>query len=105
MTESTQADGLDLSTRRVVVTGGAGFLGSFVLEGLRARGVEHVFVPRSAEFDLRDRAAIQRMLDIARPDIIIHMAAVVGGIGANAILAPTALQHRRRSRRRQRRRR
>ena len=85
MTESTQAANLDLSTRRVVVTGGAGFLGSFVLDGLRARGVEHAFVPRSAEFDLRDRGAIQRMLDIARPDIIIHMAAVVGGIGANRV--------------------
>lgn len=85
MTESTQAASLDLSTRRVVVTGGAGFLGSFVLEGLRARGVENVFVPRSAEFDLRDRSAIKRMLDIARPDIVIHMAAVVGGIGANRV--------------------
>ncbi|MGB0588888.1 MAG: GDP-L-fucose synthase family protein [Myxococcota bacterium] len=85
MTESTQAESLDLSTRRIVVTGGAGFLGSFVQEGLRARGAEHVFVPRSAEFDLRDRAAIQRMFDIARPDIVIHMAAVVGGIGANRV--------------------
>lgn len=75
--------GIDLSTRRLVVTGGAGFLGTFVLEGLRARGCEHAFVPRSAEFDLRDRGAIQRMMDIARPDIVIHMAAVVGGIGAN----------------------
>ncbi len=68
-----------------LVTGGAGFLGSFVLEGLRKRGVEHVFVPRSAEFDLRERDAIRRMLDIARPDVVIHMAAVVGGIGANRV--------------------
>ena len=85
MTESTESSTLDLSTRRVVVTGGAGFLGSFVIEGLRKRGCEHVFVPRSAEFDLRERDQIQRMLDIARPDIIIHMAAVVGGIGANRL--------------------
>ena len=74
---------IDLSTRRVVVTGGAGFLGSFVLEALRRREVEHIFVPRSAEFDLRRTADVQRMLDIARPDVIIHLAAVVGGIGAN----------------------
>ncbi|MDP6944606.1 MAG: NAD-dependent epimerase/dehydratase family protein, partial [Myxococcota bacterium] len=85
MTDVIDSQRLDLSTRRVVVTGGAGFLGSFVLDGLRARGVEHIFVPRSAEFDLRDRSAIQRMLDIARPDVIIHMAAVVGGIGANRL--------------------
>ena len=84
MTENREiATGIDLPTRRIVVTGGGGFLGTFVLECLRTRGCEHVFVPRSAEFDLRDRSAIQRMMDIARPDIIIHMAAVVGGIGAN----------------------
>ena len=76
-------DELDLSTRRVVVTGGAGFLGSFVIESLRRRSVEHIFVPRSEEFDLRRAAAVRRMLDIARPDVIIHLAAVVGGIGAN----------------------
>ena len=76
-------DHIDLSTRRVIVTGGAGFLGSFVTEGLRKRGCQHIFVPRSSEFDLRDRSAIGRMLEVSRPDIIIHMAAVVGGIGAN----------------------
>ena len=84
MTDWEAQDGhIDLGTRRVIVTGGAGFLGSFVTEGLRKRGCQHIFVPRSEEFDLRDRSAIQRMLDVARPDIIIHMAAVVGGIGAN----------------------
>jgi len=84
MTENHEIPtGIDLSTRRIVVTGGGGFLGTFVLESLRSRGCDHVFVPRSAEFDLRDRSAIQRMMDIARPDIVIHMAAVVGGIGAN----------------------
>ena len=81
MTEQT--DFIDLSGRRVVVTGGAGFLGGAVLSGLERRGTKQVFVPRSAEFDLRDRAAIQRMLDVARPDVVIHLAAVVGGIGAN----------------------
>ncbi|MEE2778994.1 MAG: GDP-L-fucose synthase [Myxococcota bacterium] len=78
-----QQDFIDLSGRRVVVTGGAGFLGGAVLSGLERRGTKQVFVPRSAEFDLRDRGAIQRMLDVARPDVVIHLAAVVGGIGAN----------------------
>ncbi len=68
---------------RFVVTGGAGFLGSFVVDELRARGAEQVVVPRSAEYDLRSRDAILALLDDARPDVIIHLAAVVGGIGAN----------------------
>ena len=69
--------------RRVVVTGGAGFLGSFVVEKLRQRGCREIFVPRSREYDLRQLEAIQRMLDDGRPDIVIHLAARVGGIGAN----------------------
>ncbi|MBK6661786.1 MAG: GDP-L-fucose synthase [Thermoflexaceae bacterium] len=68
---------------RVVVTGGSGFLGRFVVEELRAHGAAEVFVPRSREYDLRDRDAIRRMLADARPDVVIHLAAVVGGIGAN----------------------
>ncbi len=68
---------------RVVVTGGSGFLGGFVVEELRAHGAAQVFVPRSREYDLRDRDAIRRMLADARPDVVIHLAAVVGGIGAN----------------------
>jgi GDP-L-fucose synthase len=66
-----------------VVTGGAGFLGSFVVEKLRARGCHNVFVPRSAEYDLRTREHIERLYTEARPDIVLHLAAVVGGIGAN----------------------
>lgn len=69
--------------RRVCVTGGAGFLGSYVLEGLQARGVEDVFVPRIEDYDLVERDAIRQMLADARPDLIIHLAALAGGIGAN----------------------
>jgi GDP-L-fucose synthase len=69
--------------RRVAVTGGAGFLGSFVVEALRTRGCPSPFVPRSHEYDLRKEADIARMLAAARPDLVIHLAAVVGGIGAN----------------------
>jgi len=71
------------SGKRVCVTGGAGFLGSYVLEKLAARGAKDVFVPRIEEFDLVRPEAIQRMLDAARPDLILHLAAHVGGIGAN----------------------
>ena len=69
--------------KRVIATGGAGFLGSFVVEKLHERGAAEVFVPRSKDYDLRHLDAIQRMLTNARLDIIIHLAARVGGIGAN----------------------
>lgn len=69
--------------KRVTVTGGAGFLGSYVVEKLRERGCREVFVPRSRDYDLREKAHIVRMLEDSRPHIVIHLAAVVGGIGAN----------------------
>ncbi len=69
--------------QRVLVTGGGGFLGSFVMEKLLARGCRKVFAPRSWEFDLRQREAVVRLYDETRPDLVIHLAAVVGGIGAN----------------------
>lgn len=66
-----------------VVTGGAGFLGSYVVEALQSRGAKNITVPRSADYDLRDCDDVLRLLTDSEPDIIIHMAAVVGGIGAN----------------------
>ncbi|WP_455378668.1 GDP-L-fucose synthase family protein [Petrachloros mirabilis] len=71
------------SNSRVVVTGGAGFLGSFVVEQLRARGCAGIVVPRSKDYDLVQMDAVQRLYADARPDIVIHLAARVGGIGAN----------------------
>ena len=69
--------------RRFLVTGGAGFLGSHVVKQMRERGSAHVFVPRSAEYNLTKEEAIIRLFKGTKPDVIIHLAAVVGGIGAN----------------------
>lgn len=72
-----------LRGRRLLVTGGAGFLGRPVCRALRAFEPDEIFVPRSAEFDLRDRDAVARLYQEAEPDVVVHLAAVVGGIGAN----------------------
>jgi GDP-L-fucose synthase len=71
------------SDRRVVVTGGRGFLGSNVVQKLTEQGAEHVLGPERQHYDLRQAEAVRRMYDDMRPDIVIHLAAVVGGIGAN----------------------
>jgi GDP-L-fucose synthase len=69
--------------RRVVVTGGAGFLGSYVTEGLQKRRCKNILVPKIEDYDLVSINDIVRMYDDMKPDIVIHLAAVVGGIGAN----------------------
>jgi GDP-L-fucose synthase len=69
--------------RRVVLSGGNGFLGSFVVENLRAAGCREIRTPHSREYDLREKSEALRLFKDARPDIFIHLAAVVGGIGAN----------------------
>jgi GDP-L-fucose synthase len=71
------------SSRRVCVTGGAGFLGSYVLEKLQSRGAKDIFVPRIEDYNLVQLDDIKRMLEESQPDIILHLAANVGGIGAN----------------------
>src|SRR5689334_12650358 len=83
MSSIRRSNGMQWSDKRVVVTGGAGFLGSFVVEKLEQRGCKNVFVPRSAEFDLRERDDIIRLCKEVKPHIVLHLAAVVGGIGAN----------------------
>jgi len=69
--------------KRIVVTGGAGFLGSVVCEQLKAYEPSEIFVPRSVKYDLTDSAATRQLYADARPDCVIHLAARVGGIGAN----------------------
>ena len=74
---------LNLSEKRICVTGGAGFLGTHLIENLKNRGAEDIFVPTIEKYDLVDRDAIAQLLSDSNPDVIIHLAAHVGGIGAN----------------------
>ncbi len=74
---------INWAEKRICVTGGAGFLGKHLLADLRARGAKEIFVPTSDKYDLVDRDAIARLLSDSQPDVIIHLAAHVGGIGAN----------------------
>ena len=74
---------IDLPGMRVVVTGGAGFLGTYVIRRLEERGCRQIFVPRSRDCDLVRAEAVQKLYADAKPDIVVHLAARVGGIGAN----------------------
>jgi GDP-L-fucose synthase len=72
-----------IANKRIVVTGGAGFLGNYIIQKLKTRGCRHIFVPLIEDYNLTDIAAIERLYSDAKPDIVIHLAAKVGGIGAN----------------------
>ncbi len=74
---------INLLNKRVTVTGGTGFLGTYVVSQLKERGCRKIFIPRSKDYDLTEMAAVKRLYKDARPDIVIHLAAKVGGIGAN----------------------
>lgn len=69
--------------KRLLVTGGAGFLGSYIIEKLKKRSTKNIFVPLIKEFDLRKLEDIIKVYEISQPDIVIHLAATVGGIGIN----------------------
>lgn len=71
-----------LATKRILVTGGAGFLGRYVVRKLEERGYKEIFVPRSKDYNLVEMEAVKRLYRDAKPDIVIHLAAKVGGIGA-----------------------
>src|SRR5687768_16271098 len=76
---------MTLQTKKILVTGGSGFLGKHVIARLKQSGCTRLFAPRSAEFDLTQPDNVSRLLLRERPDVVIHLAAVVGGIGANRL--------------------
>jgi GDP-L-fucose synthase len=76
---------MELAGKRIVVTGGSGFLGSHLIDQLRAEGVDAPIVPRSRDCDLTDAGAVRRLFSDTKPDLVFHLAAQVGGIGANRL--------------------
>jgi len=74
---------MDLSKKRIMLTGGAGFLGAFVAQKLKARGCKHIFIPKEQHYDLTKAEAIERAFKDSKAEVVIHLAAKVGGIGAN----------------------
>jgi len=74
---------MNLSVKRVLVTGGSGFLGRHVVQALDRHGCRDVVVVRKAQYDLTREADVTRLYQDLKPDVVVHLAAVVGGIGAN----------------------
>ena len=72
-----------LADKRICVTGGGGFLGAYVIERLKQQGAIDIFIPRKVDYDLVDGAAVRKLLSDVQPEIVLHLAANVGGIGAN----------------------
>jgi len=82
-TQQTDTSTLNLAGKRIALTGGAGFLGQVIERKLKQRGVTDIFIPRRADYDLTTEDGCTRMYADAKPDVVLHLAAEVGGIGAN----------------------